>query len=35
MLVSGSKVTRGRFNYTGPDRCFAVETFDAKRVGRG
>ena len=35
MLVSGSKVTRGRFNYNGPDRCFAVETFDAKRVGRG
>jgi hypothetical protein len=32
MLVSGSKVTRGRFSYSGPDRCFAVETFDAKRV---
>ena len=32
MLVSGSKVTRGRFSYSGPDRCFAVETFDAKPV---
>ena len=32
MLVAGSTVTRGRFSYSGPDRCFAVETFDARRV---
>lgn len=33
MLVTGGKATRGRFSYSGPARCFATESFDAKRVG--
>ncbi len=34
MLVTGSKATRGRFSFYGPDRCFALETFTAKRTQR-
>jgi hypothetical protein len=32
LLVKGGKVTKGRFSYSGPARCFAVETFTAKRT---
>lgn len=31
MLVKGAKVTRGRFDYTGPNRCWASSVFDAVR----
>jgi hypothetical protein len=31
LLIKGGKVTKGRFNYYGPARCFAVESFTAKR----
>ena len=31
LLATGAKVTRGRFGYSGPDRCSAIETFTASR----
>lgn len=34
MKAVGAKVTRGKFNYSGPNRCSAVLGFTAKRVGR-
>ncbi|WP_193612151.1 hypothetical protein [Nocardioides lijunqiniae] len=32
--IAGRRATSGRFTYSGPDRCFAVDTFTARRVGR-
>lgn len=32
LKAAGGKVTKGRFNYNGPNRCWAVATFSAKRT---
>ncbi|MDQ6523225.1 hypothetical protein RB608_06420 [Nocardioides sp. LHD-245] len=32
LKAAGKKVTQGRFNYNGPNRCWAVSNFTAKRT---